>query len=175
MWSALHADQWQETSNVSRNRHRNWATSDLVQCHCHPPWPGSYQSSCSDNQLHTSTSQRQETVQERDCLKPWIKIQIWTFLHLKKQNKKHKSLFCIKTLFSPVYLQPLNCKFLCLLICLIFLITDPKVKTDWNNLQSTNMTHPFRFSSITHNTTESRIGGILKESVWTKTKSFLRF
>ena len=35
MWSVLHANQWQETSNAAGNG----TISDLILCH--PPWPGS--------------------------------------------------------------------------------------------------------------------------------------
>ena len=36
MWSVLHANEWQESSNVGGNWCRQWTTSDLVQW-CHPP------------------------------------------------------------------------------------------------------------------------------------------
>ena len=43
MWSVPHANEWQETSNVGRNWHLQWTTTDFVWRRCHPPWPGSCQ------------------------------------------------------------------------------------------------------------------------------------
>ena len=42
MWSVLHANESWETSNVARNWHGQWSTTDLIWCH--PLWPGNCQS-----------------------------------------------------------------------------------------------------------------------------------
>ena len=43
MWSVMYVNEWQETSNMAGNWHRQWTTTELVQCPPPLPWPGSCQ------------------------------------------------------------------------------------------------------------------------------------
>ena len=43
MWSVMYVNEWQETSNMAGNWHRQWTTTELVQCPPPPPWSGSCQ------------------------------------------------------------------------------------------------------------------------------------
>ena len=43
MWSVMYVNEWQETSNMAGNWHRQWTTTELVQCPPPLPWSGSCQ------------------------------------------------------------------------------------------------------------------------------------